>query len=255
MDNQPFTPKLTRNYRLFIQYDGTRFSGWQVQTGGRTVQGDIELALSDIFRGQKITLIGSGRTDAGVHALEQVANIHLLSDMAPSTLRKAVNSKLQKDVRIFRCDIVPDEFHARFSAISRSYQYQISEQFSPFTRNTHWFVRYKLDPGRLSECAEQIIGECEFTAFCKAGAEVNHKWCIVLQSEWEKTPDALVYRITANRFLHHMVRFLVGTMVEIARGRMSVDDFSLFLEGGHPDLSVVKAPAKGLFLTHVKYQV
>jgi len=245
---------VNRNYKLTIQYDGTHYFGWQTQAKGRTVQGEIERALSEIFPNQKITLYGSGRTDSGVHALDQVANVHLQSVMAPSVLQKALNSKLGNDVLISKCSLTADNFNARHSAVARTYIYNISQQYSPFNRNTNWIINYKVDPSILSDCASKVIGNRDFTAFCKAKAEVNHKWCVVSESRWDFQSDQLTYTITANRFLQHMVRFLVGTMIEVARGRMTMNDFILLLDDDHPTLSVYRAPAKGLFLLKVQYQ-
>lgn len=244
----------TRNFKLNIQYDGTDFYGWQVQTNDRTVQGDIENAFGEIMPGQKITLIGSGRTDSGVHALNQIANIKIDTKMSADEILKALNSKLGRDVWISQCQEVDDEFHARFSAGRREYQYNITKDYSPFNRNTSWWVRYPLDEDLLNECACLIKGEKDFTTFCKATAEVNNKICTVIESNWNWQGEFLQYKISANRFLQHMVRFLVGTMVEVARGRISIEDFKVLLDNSHKTLSVFRAPAQGLFLVNIHYQ-
>ena len=218
------------------------------------MQGEIENAFTEIFPNQKITLIGSGRTDSGVHAIAQVANILLNSNMPATTLKRALNAKIGNDVWIEDCCEVPIDFNSRFSAIRRSYNFKINRKYSPFYRNTHWFINFNIDPDKLTDCADMVIGDHDFTSFCKAKAEVNHKRCFVEESKWEIESDVMTYIITANRFLQHMVRYLVGTMIEVARGRMNLDDFSQFLNVGHHRLSVVRAPANGLFLVKVKYQ-
>ena len=243
-----------KNYKLNIQYDGTDFYGWQVQAVDRTVQGDIEKALGEIVPNQKITLIGSGRTDSGVHALNQIANIKLDTKMSADELTKALNSKLGRDVWISQCQEVNDDFHARFSAGKRDYRYNISFDYSPFSRNNSWWVRYSLDEDLLHKCASMVKGEKDFTTFCKATAEVNNKICTIFKSNWKWCGEFLEYKISANRFLQHMVRFLVGTMVEVARGRISIEDFKLLLDNSHKSLMVFRAPAQGLFLVNVHYQ-
>jgi tRNA pseudouridine38-40 synthase len=238
---------------MIVQYDGTHFFGWQVQAKGRTVQGDIEAALQKIHHHQKITLNGSGRTDSGVHAMGQVASIKIDSSLTSEQLVKAINSSLEKDVRIMSCIEMDEDFHARFSAKERRYEYQTVTEETPFTHMRSWCLKYDVDYNILNDCAALIIGNHDFTTFCKANAEVEHKRCIVFDSQWEKTSTGFIYHVKANRFLQHMVRFLVGTMVEVGRGRMNIDDFKLFMVDVHPELSVVRAPAHGLYLAEVSY--
>ena len=238
---------------MIVQYDGTHFFGWQVQAKGRTVQGDIETALQKIHLHERITLNGSGRTDSGVHAKGQVASIKIDSSLTAEQLVKAINSGLEKDVRILSCIEVDEAFHARFSAKDRRYEYHTVSEETPFTHKRAWCLKNDVDLNLLNECAVLVIGNHDFTAFCKANAEIEHKRCIVFTSKWEKTSVGLIYHVKANRFLQHMVRFLVGTIVEVGRGRMTIDDFKLFLDGEHPELSVVRAPAHGLYLEEVSY--
>ena len=238
---------------MVVQYDGTHFFGWQVQAKGRTVQGDIEGALQKIHLQEKITLNGSGRTDSGVHAKAQVASIKIDSSLTAEQLVKALNSGLEKDVRIVSCTEVDENFHARFSAKERRYEYHTVSEETPFNYKRAWCLKYDVDFHLLDECAALLRGNHDFTAFCKANAEVEHKRCIVFDSKWEKTSTGMTYHVKANRFLQHMIRFLVGTIVEVGRGRMTIDDFKLFMNGGHPDLAVVRAPAHGLYLAEVRY--
>ena len=244
---------MRKNYKLTIQYDGNEFHGWQVQGKGRTVQGDIENALSVIYPDEKITLIGAGRTDAGVHALGQVANIKLPNKLSAEELQNALNGNFKRDVRIDNVDEVNDDFHARFSATARGYEYRLIKQYSPVTRNYTTPLKWEIDNKLLKECAELLLGEHDFTSFCKTTAEVENKICTVFSVNWEETEEMHIFKIKANRFLQHMVRFLVGTMVEVGRGRMTIDDFKLFVDGGHPELAVVRAPAHGLYLAEVSY--
>ena len=238
---------------MIVQYDGTHFFGWQVQAKGRTVQGDIEAAIKKIHLHKKITLNGSGRTDSGVHAKGQVASVKIDSSLTSGQLVKAINSRLGKDVRIMSCIEADEDFHARFSAKERRYEYYTVREETPFTHKRSWCLKYEVDFEVLNECAALVIGNHDFTAFCKANAEVKHKRCIVFDSKWERTTTGLTFHVKANRFLQHMVRFLVGTMVEVGRGRMTIDDFKLFMDGAHPELAVVRAPAYGLYLAEVSY--
>ena len=244
----------SKKYQLTIQYDGSDFHGWQVQAEGRTVQGDIETALMAIYPEEKISLIGSGRTDAGVHALAQVAHVELPVHLSPPELRQALNGNLQRDVWIESAKEAEDNFHARFSATAREYEYRFVKVFSPVTRNYTTHLKWEIDKNLLKECAELLHGKHDFTSFCKATAEVENKNCTIFYSNWDESEEKLIFNIKANRFLQHMVRFLVGTMVEVGRGRYSVDDFSQFVNGGHPKLAVVRAPAHGLFLKKVIYE-
>jgi len=245
---------LTRkNFKLTIQYDGNDFHGWQVQGKGRTVQGDIENALSVIYPDEKITLIGAGRTDAGVHALGQAANIKLPNKLSAEALQNALNGNLKRDVRIDNVDEVNDDFHARFSATAREYEYRLIKQYSPVTRNYTTSLNWEIDTDSLNKCAEILQGEHDFTSFCKATAEVESKICTVFSANWEESEEMIIFRIKANRFLQHMVRYLVGTMLDVARGRYTVLDFNNLLKNKKTIAVVVRAPAQGLYLKKVYY--
>ena len=239
---------------MTIQYDGTDFHGWQVQAKGRTVQGDIEKALSIIFLGEKNTLLGAGRTDAGVHALGLTANVKLPAKLSANELLQALNGNLNQDVRIDSTEIVEDDFHARFSATAREYEYRFVKLFSPVTRNYTTALKWEIDKNLLNQCAELLLGKHDFTSFCKATAEVENKICTVFTSNWEESNEMIIFTIKANRFLQHMVRYLVGTMLEVARGRYTITDFQSLLHCDNPEAVIVRAPAQGLFLKKVYYE-
>jgi len=241
------------NYKITIQYDGSDFHGWQIQYKGRTVQGDIEKALSVIYPGEKITLIGSGRTDAGVHALGQMAHINLPPKLSSEKLLQALNGNLSQDVRIIQLEEVDADFHARFSATAREYEYHMVKHFSPVTRNYTTSLKWKVDSKLLNECVNILLGEHDFTSFCKATAEVDQKTCIVHSANWEESDEILIFKIRANRFLQHMVRYLVGTILEVARGRYSLRDFKLLLDNEKTEAVILRVPAQGLFLKQVYY--
>jgi len=238
---------------LTIQYDGSDFHGWQVQAKGRTVQGDIENALSVIYPDEKITLIGAGRTDAGVHALGQTAHINLPTKLSADELLQAINGNLSQDVRICQIETADEDFHARFSATAREYEYQIVKHFSPVTRYYTTPLKFKVDVEVLNKCADILSGEHDYTSFCKATAEVDHKFCNVHFAKWTESEERLIFRVKANRFLQHMVRYLVGTMLEVARGRYPSSDFESLLNNKQTKAVVVRAPAQGLFLKQVYY--
>ena len=239
---------------MTIQYDGTDFHGWQVQAKGRTIQGDIEKALSIIYSEEKITLLGAGRTDAGVHALGLTANVKLPAKLSANELLQALNGNLNQDVRIDSTEIVEDDFHARFSATAREYEYRLVKVFSPVTRNYTTALKWEIDKNLLNKCAELLSGKHDFTSFCKATAEVENKICTVFTSNWEESNEMIIFTIKANRFLQHMVRYLVGTMLEVARGRYTITDFQSLLHCDNPEAVIVRAPAQGLFLKKVYYE-
>ena len=239
---------------MTIQYDGTDFHGWQVQAKGRTVQGDIENALSIIYPEEKITLLGAGRTDAGVHALGLTANIKLPSKLSANELLQALNGNLNQDVRIDSTEIMEDDFHARFSATARKYEYRLVKAFSPVTRNYTTALKWEIDKNLLNKCAELLLGKHDFTSFCKATAEVENKICTVFTSNWEESNEMIIFTIKANRFLQHMVRYLVGTMLEVARGRYTITDFQSLLHFDNPEAVIVRAPSQGLFFKKVYYE-
>ena len=238
---------------MTIQYDGSDFNGWQVQAQGRTVQGDIESALSIIFSEDKITLYGSGRTDAGVHALAQVAHVELPAHLSPLELRQALNGNLKRDVRIVSVVEADNNFHARFSVTTREYEYHLVKNYSPITRKYAAELKWDINQGLLNDCAAILPGEHDFTSFCKATAEVKNKNCNINEAEWKDVEEKYIFRIRANRFLQHMVRYLVGTMLEVARGRYEAGDFNNLLDGGPTEAVVARAPAQGLFLKKVYY--
>ena len=242
-----------KNYKFTIQYDGRNFHGWQFQLSSRTVQGEIEKALSSLFPDEVIRLVAAGRTDSGVHAVGQVANIMLPNKMSTSELRSALNGNLDGDLRINIVEVVGKDFSARFSAVSREYEYQICKNYSTIKRNYSACLKYKIEFELLEKCSKKIIGKHDFSSFCKSNSEVKNKLCVIDIAEWEELDDMIIFRIRANRFLHHMVRFLVGTMLEVARKRYSLEEFVNLLENRDNSVNVICAPAQGLFLKNVSY--
>ena len=242
-----------KNYKITISYDGTSLHGWQIQKNSRTVQGDIENALEKIFN-QKINLIGSGRTDSGVHALGQVANFKVSTSMTPDELKNALNGNLRRDIFIINCNEVSIDFHSRFSAVKREYIYKIQTNFTPISRNFSWSLDSSfIDINILNECSKLVMGEHDFSQLSKKNVEIENKNCHIYSSKWIVDDSSLNYIISANRFLHHMVRYLVGVMIEVSKNNLlSIDDFESMLNANKRKF-IFKAPSKGLYLNRVLY--
>tara|TARA_Y100001935_G_C17241378_1_gene475895 strand:- start:405 stop:1145 length:741 start_codon:yes stop_codon:yes gene_type:complete len=242
-----------KNYKITISYDGTSLHGWQIQKNSRTVQGDIENVLEKIFN-QKINLIGAGRTDSGVHALGQVANFKVSTSMTPDQLKNALNGNLGRDIFIISCHEVNLDFHSRFSAVKREYIYKIQTNFTPISRNFSWSLDSNfVDINILNECSKLVIGEHDFSQLSKKNVEIENKNCHIYSSKWIVDDSSLNYIISANRFLHHMVRYLVGVMIEVSKKNLlSIDDFESMLNANKRKF-IFKAPSKGLYLNRVLY--
>lgn len=241
-----------RNIKLKIEYDGTDFVGWQSQSNGRSVQKEIEKSLEMILQ-QKISLIGAGRTDSGVHARGQIANFKSETEIPAAKLKLALNSVLPCDIKILSAEDAPIDFHARYSAKFRKYSYYIATRPTALFRNYSWYVKHKLDKESLKKCAELVIGEHNFEGFSKYDEDIADYKSNVIFSRWIFRKSFLKYEIEANRFLYGMVRGLVGTMIDVARKYLSEEDFIEVLENQNKLNRGQNAPARGLFLESVKY--
>ena len=252
-----FRSMAERNVQLVLHYDGARFSGWQRQPDQRTVQGVVEQALERLC-GAPVPALGSGRTDAGVHARGQAVGVHLPERWDTVRVRRALNAILPDDVWVAATFEMRPEFHARYSAVSRRYSYYIGtdeEARSPFRRPREHPIDRPLDRAKLDQAASMLEGDHCFRAFAVLGtapAHDDHR-CTVRTARWHDRPGGLLFEIEANRFLHHMVRFLIGTMIDVATGRRPLSDIgSLLAAADNSDVSV-PAPAHALFLDHVAY--
>ncbi len=241
-----------RNIKLDLEYDRTDFVGWQSQTNGRNIQDEITNVLDQILQ-ESITLIGAGRTDSGVHARGQVANFKTNSTLGVSSILNALNGTLPEDIYIHSAEQVDDKFHARFDAKERTYKYFIALKPTSIGRQYQWYVKYDLDLNAMNRVAQQILGEHDFQSFAKAEADVEHHRCTILKSEWTKTPAMMMYEVRANRFLHGMVRALVGTMVDIGRGYIPFTQFNDIIAAKDRRKAGMAVPPSGLFLEEVKY--
>lgn len=240
-------------YRLDLEYDGTRFSGWQVQDGERTVQGVIEKVLPGLFT-DFTRVNAAGRTDAGVHAAAQVAHFRALPNRPPESVRRALNANLPPDVRIKFVQLADADFHARFSARWRGYRYRIALEPVAVGRDYCWICPYRIEEfAEMQQAAECILGDHAFRSFAHRNEEEPHYLSTVHKSRWTQNGAALEYCIEANRFLHGMVRLLVGTFVRVGRGKISAGDIVDILKANDIRLAGPKAPASGLTLTAVGY--
>lgn len=241
-----------RNIVLIIEYDGTDFLGWQTQAAGRTVQGTVEAALRTILQ-EEIRLIAAGRTDTGVHAVGQVANFRTRSLIPLDRLRSALNSVLQDDVVIHDAHEVDEQFHARYSATERLYRYRLLRQPSALRHRYAWYIGYPLDTAAMVRASEVLVGVHDFTSFCQADPGRSGARCHVRWLHWQEIEDELLLDIEADRFLHHMVRTIVGTAVDIGRGRHAPEEMACMLSARDRRTAGRTAPARGLCLIRVTY--
>ena len=241
-----------RNIKLLIEYDGTSYCGWQRQENGRSIQGEIENVLLRVIQ-EQVHLIGAGRTDAGVHARGQTANFRSNTNLSVQEIQSALNALLPEDIIIKSAEEVPFDFHARYSAKKRLYSYLIALSPTAMMRNYSWFVKYQLDIDLMKRTTEMIIGERDFESFCRANSDVDHHVCTVYSANWEGDVIFLTFTICADRFLHGMVRTLVGTIVDVGRGYTTFEEFLNIFSKKDRTKAGISAPAKGLVLEEVIY--
>jgi tRNA pseudouridine38-40 synthase len=243
-----------RNIRLDIQYKGTDFAGWQFQPDDRTIQGEIEKAITRVT-GKEVTLYAAGRTDAGVHALGQVANFRIDHTLPPERYKDAINYYLPDTILITNSILVPDDFHARKSALWRQYKYLIGLERTPLYYDLRW--EHKCDPDleKLNATADYLRGRYDFSAFCVVSSLKKKNDCDVHFCCWQREESLLTFEIRANRFLHSMVRSLVGVMIDIgcSNENLTLSDFQdILLSKDHTRIKHV-APARGLYMVAVGY--
>jgi tRNA pseudouridine38-40 synthase len=246
---------MSRTIKLTLQYDGTDYVGWQRQAEGTSIQGLLEDALKPI-EGSPVTVHGAGRTDAGVHAVGQVASVRLTATLDTTTLARALNAVLPLDLRVARVEEVADDFHARFSATGKIYQYRIVNGpfASPFVRRYVWHLIPKIDLAAVREASSFLVGTHDFAAFQGTGTSVPSTERTVRRIEWTEHADGLaIMEIEGDGFLRHMVRNIAGTVVEIGLGRWPAATIRDILESRDRARAGTTAPPQGLFLMEVKY--
>jgi tRNA pseudouridine38-40 synthase len=249
-----------QTFRLTLEYDGSRFSGWQEQINARTVQGELKQAAQDLFR-TDFELQGAGRTDAGVHAVGQVAHLKIRGkgpSLTPSQILRELNDRLPASIAVLDVAEAPPRFHARHDAKSRAYFYQISTRKAALSKRFVWWVKEPLDIARMQQAAALIAGRHDFVAFRAADPSKPGESTIVVVESAEVSVDdnLIVFRIEASHFIWKMVRRLAGTLVKVGRGEVSVEEFRQLLSGKkNPKLDIAAwtAPASGLFLEGVRY--
>ncbi len=245
------------SFFVVLQYDGTHFAGWQKQARDRTVQGDLETTLAELD-GRRVVTHAAGRTDAGVHALGQVVSFRTAREWPPRQLLRALRGLLPADLFAARLGEAPTRFHARNDAVSRRYRYAVGwdpDARSPFRRPYEWALGESLDLGLLRDAAALLSGTNDFRAFAAAGQKKAHYRCSILESRWDTRDRAegCIFTIEADRFLHRMVRFLVGTMVDVARGRRPLRDIRTLLRATTNEATSPPAPPHGLYLVGARY--
>ncbi|MBI9098491.1 MAG: tRNA pseudouridine(38-40) synthase TruA [Spirochaetaceae bacterium] len=248
--------KKTRNIRLDLSYDGTDFQGWQIQTGGRTIQGEIEKALKSLH-GRDVPLFGSGRTDSGVHATGQVANFHSdIGSIPEERFREAVNSHLPRDIRVMRSRVVPESFHSRYDARVRVYKYYLlhSDAGSAHLRNYCYLTRSKFDIQHLNRLASPIVGIHDFTTFAAARDENESKIRDIFSAAFYPEGNFIVFKVAGNAFLWRMIRSLTGTIINLAAAGEKAGKMEELLAAKDRSAVGPTAPARGLFLHKVLYE-
>lgn len=250
MAEKPSFP--ARNIRLLLEYDGTGFVGWQVQAQGRSVQGELEHTLKQLLQ-ENISVIGSGRTDAGVHARGQVANFRTTRGWPIKKIHRALSATIPEDVVVRTAEEVPLGFHSRYSAIERRYQYFVSMAKRAVARQYCWYIPYALDLAAMNQASELVHGQHDFEAFSKADSGTTSYVCTVNSAEWRSEDPFLIFQIRADHYVRGMVRALVGTLVDVGRGYRTVDEFNAILLNKDRSNVGSAAPPSGLFLEEVRY--
>ena len=249
-----------RNLKLILAYDGAEYRGWQVQPDAATVQGTLASAIGRIT-GEKVLPQGSGRTDAGVHALAQVVTFVTESSVPTGNFVKALNDILPASVRVLEVTEAPADFHARHSAQAKTYRYRIYRGgiCSPFLARYVWHFPYPLNEQAMADAAGLVVGEHEFTSFAAVDPERGREdgpasnVRTIFASSWERVGDELVYTVRGSGFLHHMVRNLVGTFILVGKGTLQIDDITRILEARNRSAAGATAPGSGLYLVNVEY--
>ncbi len=248
-----------RNLKLLVSYDGTDFAGWQVQPDGATIQGTLATAIGRIT-GEKVLPQGSGRTDAGVHAIGQVVSFGTASVIPATNFVVALNDLLPASVRVLDAKEMPTEFHARKSALAKTYRYRIfrGDICSPFVARYVWHFPYPLDEAAMVSAAGEIIGEHDFTSFAAVDPERGRDGVAsnvrrILSSVWQRDGEEFVYSVRGSGFLHHMVRNLVGTFILVGKKTLAVEDMQRILKARDRSAAGATAPASGLCLMNVEY--
>jgi len=241
-------------FKLFIEYAGTKYSGWQIQKNARTVQGELTRVIADVTGQRQFELYGAGRTDAGVHALEQVAHLDIITSIPADILRRRVNDGLPSDIHILHIELAKRKFHARHDAVARSYLYQISRRRTAFAKQLVWWIRDELDLDRMRATGERFAGLKDFRSFTDDSADEKSTLVAIERIEVAEEGDLVLIRVEGSHFLWKMVRRMVGVMVDVGSGGTTIEQAETFLREDSVVPAKLTAPAAGLFLERVYYQ-
>lgn len=240
------------NYKLLLQYDGTNYSGWQIQQNANSIQREITNAIRTITN-ENVNLIGSGRTDAGVHAMGQTANFRSELTLESYKFLYSLNSILPRDIAVLKMEKVPEKFHSRFDAKKRSYLYFFIDYKSPFYYKYSYLYKKKLDCSTLNELSKVLKGKKDFAAFAKKKKETENTFCTIHDIHWRKSQDLIIFYIEADRFLHGMVRTIAGTILELYENKKDKKELEEIINSKDRTKAGISLPPAGLFLYKVKY--
>jgi tRNA pseudouridine38-40 synthase len=241
-------------FKVYIEYEGTRFSGWQVQKNARTVQGEFNEAIRKVFQISNFEFYGSGRTDAGVHAIQQVAHLDIRTVLAPEIIRMKLNDELPADINILEVEKAEDSLHARYDAIARSYLYQISRRRTAFGKKFVWWIKDKLDVDKMRQAAELFKGMKNFQSFTADDPEEKSTKVHINSLDIQQQGDLILVRIVGSHFIWKMVRQIIGVLVEVGRGTLAMNEVKKFLHSESDIPAKLTAPPSGLFLERVYYK-
>jgi tRNA pseudouridine38-40 synthase len=242
-----------KRYFIYLSYNGKNYCGWQIQPNGITVQQKLEESLSILLQ-EQISVVGAGRTDSGVHAACMVAHLDSEKNIDCLSLVKKLNGFLPEDIAVSKIEKVTPEAHARFDAISRTYKYYVTIEKNPFKEDFAYKVPFALNFELMNEAAKTLFDYEDFTSFSKLHTDVKTNNCEIMYAKWEQESNSLwVFTIQANRFLRNMVRAIVGTLLEVGRGKITIEDFRQIIEQKNRNYARTSAPAHALFLVDVSY--
>ncbi len=241
-------------FKLYIEYEGTRYSGWQMQRNAKSVQGKLMEVAAQIFKGERVDIQGSGRTDAGVHALNQVAHLDVKTMLAPEIIRMKFNDELSADITILEVEKANPKFHARHDAKSRSYLYQIAKRRTAFGKPFVWWIKDQLNFEKMNRASKLFVGMHDYISFADQDDFEKSTKVLIEDVQLKEDGDLILIRIIGSHFLWKMVRRMVGVLVEIGRGKLTEKDLKYFLEHESPTPTKYTAPPSGLFLEHVTYE-
>lgn len=245
--------KIMNRYFIHFCFDGSKYHGWQIQPNSNTVQNELQKALTILLR-NNIEVVGAGRTDAGVHARKMVAHFDFETELDLDQLSYRLNRLLPSDIAVSRVEKVQNNVHARFSAVNRTYHYYIHTAKNPFLKTFSCELHYKLDFDLMNEAAQHLLQINDFGAFCKSHSDVKNTLCNVYYARWiKKSNSSWYFKITANRFLRNMVRAIVGTLIEVGRGKMNIAEFDKVISGKKRTEAGESMPGNALFLEDVEY--